>query len=149
MTKILIYNDDQYQKYLNEVHTLMAQDPDIDTPCGERLILLALAIKKYEKKHFFFGKPTLDIAIRFCYCLVVIICIYTIIGIVTLVHADTLNPCEYMNVNSERMNQLDTGVDENFERIKQQNNREMVMNCQEYEISRIRAARSDLGRDNY
>lgn len=62
---MLIYNDDQYKKYLQEIDCLMEQDPDIDTPEGERLSLLALAMKEYEEKHVFFEKPTPIEAIRF------------------------------------------------------------------------------------
>lgn len=62
---MLIYNDDQYKKYLQEIDHLMEQDPDIDTPEGERLSLLALAIKEYEEKQVFFEKPTPIEAIRF------------------------------------------------------------------------------------
>jgi hypothetical protein len=58
----------------------------------------------------------------------------------TNINADTLNPCEYMNINGTTANKLDTGQDENFERIKQHNNRELIMECQRYEIARIRAA---------
>jgi len=65
MSTMLIKNDDQYKKYLREIHDLMGLDPDIDTPEGERLLLLTLAIKEYEDKLFFFEKPTPIEAIRF------------------------------------------------------------------------------------
>lgn len=61
----------------------------------------------------------------------------------------SVNPCEYINTVATNTNQLDTGDDENFERIKQQRNREMVLACQDYEIKRLREAKSDLDRDNY
>jgi HTH-type transcriptional regulator / antitoxin HigA len=65
MTTMLIHNDDQYKKYIKEIHELMGHDPDIDTLEGERLSLLAFAVKEYETKHFFFSKPTPIEAIRF------------------------------------------------------------------------------------
>lgn len=54
----------------------------------------------------------------------------------------TTNPCEYMNVQATQMNKLDTGDDANFERIKQQNNRDLIRACQEYQIQVLRTAQS-------
>lgn len=77
------------------------------------------------------------------------------IGVLVLViglnkaRADVINPCEYMNITANSMNQLDTGNDPNFERIKQQNNQAIVRACQEYEIKKLDEAKSDLNRDNY
>jgi HTH-type transcriptional regulator/antitoxin HigA len=62
---MLIHNNEQYEKYLNEINDLIAEDPDFDTPAGERLSLLAMAVKEYEDKHFFFTKPSPIEAIRF------------------------------------------------------------------------------------
>jgi HTH-type transcriptional regulator/antitoxin HigA len=62
---MLIHNDEQYKKYLEEINNLIAQDPDLNTPEGERLSLLAMAVKEYEGKHFFFNKPSPIEAIRF------------------------------------------------------------------------------------
>lgn len=63
--------------------------------------------------------------------------------------ASTLNPCEYMNINAEKMNQLDTGDDENFRRIVQQKNREMIIACQDYQIKQLQQRTADWNRDNY
>lgn len=60
-----IRNDEQYKKYLEEINNLIAQDPDLNAPEGERLSLLAMAVKEYEGKHFFFNKPSPIEAIRF------------------------------------------------------------------------------------
>lgn len=60
-------------------------------------------------------------------------------------HASTLNPCEYMNLYADQAAKLDTGNDPNFERIKQQNNQEMVRSCQEYEIARTRQDTNNIG----
>lgn len=65
MVAVLINNDEQYNKYLQEVDLLMNKDPDLESVEGERLLLLALAIKEYEGKHFFFKKPSPIDAIRF------------------------------------------------------------------------------------
>lgn len=62
---MLIHNDDQYKKYLEELNNLVAQDPDLNTSDGERLSLLAMAVKEYEGNHFFFNKPSPIEAIRF------------------------------------------------------------------------------------
>lgn len=59
------YNDEQYKKYLEEINDLISQDPELNTPEGERLSLLSMAIKDYEGKHFFFNKPSTIEAIRF------------------------------------------------------------------------------------
>ncbi len=63
--KMLIQNEEQYIRYLQEINDLIDKDPDPTTPDGERALLLALAIKEYESKHFFFNKPTAIEAIRF------------------------------------------------------------------------------------
>lgn len=54
-------------------------------------------------------------------------------------YADSTNPCEFMNLNSDPYTQIDTGNDPNFERIKQQNNQQLVRECQEYQINKLRA----------
>jgi len=71
------------------------------------------------------------------------------IFIVNPAKASIINPCEYMNMNSEKMNHMDVGHDENFERIKQQNNQELIRACQEYEIKLLNEAKSSLDRNNY
>ena len=58
--------------------------------------------------------------------------------------ADTYNPCEYMNRNANAEHKLDVGDDPNFTRISQQNNREIIRACQEYEIKVLRTARMDI-----
>jgi HTH-type transcriptional regulator/antitoxin HigA len=58
-------NEEQYNKYLEEINDLMDKDPDPSTVEGERIFLLALALKEYESKKFFFHKPTVVEAIRF------------------------------------------------------------------------------------
>ena len=65
MTTMLIQNEEQHKRYLKEVEDLIDLDPAIDTPEGERLSLLALAIEEYESKRFFFRTPTPIEAIRF------------------------------------------------------------------------------------
>ncbi len=62
---MLIYNEKLYKKYLAEINELMAKDPDLNTPEGERLSLLAMAVEEYEDNHFFFNKPSPIDAIRF------------------------------------------------------------------------------------
>lgn len=57
--------------------------------------------------------------------------------------AGTMNPCEYMNAQVDTINRLDTGNDDNFERMKQRNNQQMVLACQEYEIKRLQIQKID------
>ncbi|MFC7780358.1 helix-turn-helix domain-containing protein [Legionella taurinensis] len=61
----IICDEQQYKKYLDEVDSLMDADPDTNTPEGERLSLLSLAIKEYESKRYFFEKPSPIEAIQF------------------------------------------------------------------------------------
>lgn len=74
-----------------------------------------------------------------------------IITLFTTLHcyADQFNPCEYMNMNSNVMNKLDVGDDENFRRIVQQKNQEMVRACLDYETKLMQTQHDDLNRDNY
>lgn len=65
MTTTLIKTEEQYKSYLNEVEKLVVDDPTPDSPDGERLSLLSLAIQDYEKNRFFFQKPSSIEAIRF------------------------------------------------------------------------------------
>jgi len=69
--------------------------------------------------------------------------------IFTNVHASTINPCEYINLTISNSDKLDVGNDENFERIKQQNNKDMIRACQEYQIKLLDTMKGDLNRDNY
>ncbi len=48
------------------------------------------------------------------------------------------NPCEYVNTVANNANKLDVGDDANFERIKQQNNKDMIRECQELVIKQLR-----------
>ena len=61
----LIKNRDQYIKYLEEIESLMVSDPVPTSLKGERLSLLALAVKDYENQRFFFKKPSVIEAIKF------------------------------------------------------------------------------------
>ena len=65
MAITLIKTEDQYKSYLEEVEKLIVTDPTTDSPEGERLSLLSLAIQDYEKNRFFFQKPSPIEAIRF------------------------------------------------------------------------------------
>lgn len=60
-----ITSKEQYDKFRNEIREIMMRDPDVGTADGERLSLLALAVKEYEDKKFFFDTPTPIEAIRF------------------------------------------------------------------------------------
>jgi hypothetical protein len=53
------------------------------------------------------------------------------------------NPCEYVNTVANNANKLDVGDDPNFERIKQQNNRTMIRECQDLVIQQLRTAQRD------
>lgn len=78
-----------------------------------------------------------------------VVFLFALLIVVINSYASSLNPCEYMNLNTQAMNKLDTGDDPNFERIKQQNNQEMIRRCQELEIKALEEMRNDLNRDNY
>lgn len=54
-----------------------------------------------------------------------------------------------MNLNADRMYKLDTGDDDNFRRIVQQKNQDLVRACLDYETKLLETRRSDLNRDNY
>ena len=47
-----IRNEVEYQNALKEIMTLMEKDPEVSTPEGERLELLALVVKDYETRHY-------------------------------------------------------------------------------------------------
>lgn len=64
-------------------------------------------------------------------------------------HANTINPCEYVNITANNAEHLNTGDDPNFIRIMQQNNRNMILACQEYQIKLYEQRKADLNRDNY
>ena len=56
MSKV-IRSEDEYQDALDELNRLMALDPDIDSPEGEKLELLALLIEQYESRLYPAGTP--------------------------------------------------------------------------------------------
>jgi HTH-type transcriptional regulator / antitoxin HigA len=47
----------QYDLFLAEVERLVLQDPDLESPDGLRLELLAKLLEDYEREHFAFDKP--------------------------------------------------------------------------------------------
>ena len=61
----IITNKNQYKKYLEEIESLMEHDPDPVSPKGERLSLLALAVKNYENKRLLFKSFSAIEAIKF------------------------------------------------------------------------------------
>lgn len=67
----------------------------------------------------------------------------------TVARADTLNPCEYMNINAEQANKLDVGDDPNWTRIVQQKNRDMIRACLDYQQKALEERTNDLNRDNF
>lgn len=53
----IIKTDEQYRRFLGEVETLAAEDPDPESSAGARLELLAKLVEEYEKTRFPFEKP--------------------------------------------------------------------------------------------
>lgn len=53
----IIKTDEQYRRFLSEVETLAAEDPDPESAAGARLELLAKLVEDYEKTRFPFEKP--------------------------------------------------------------------------------------------
>ncbi len=53
----IIKTDEQYRRFLSEVETLAAEDPDPESQAGTRLELLAKLVEEYEKTRFPFEKP--------------------------------------------------------------------------------------------
>jgi HTH-type transcriptional regulator / antitoxin HigA len=53
----IIKTDEQYRRFLSEVETLAAEDPDPESQAGTRLELLAKLVEEYEKTRFPFDKP--------------------------------------------------------------------------------------------
>lgn len=53
----IIKTDAQYRRFLSEVETLAAEDPDAESDAGARLELLAKLVEDYEKTRFPFEKP--------------------------------------------------------------------------------------------
>ena len=61
----IVKTDPQYREYLSEVEHLMALDPDVDSPEGKRLELLALLVETYEKERYRIPLPNPVDAILF------------------------------------------------------------------------------------
>ena len=57
MDNQVIKNKTQHEKYLAEVERLIALDPKLGTPDGDRLDLLSVLVETYEKEHFPIEKP--------------------------------------------------------------------------------------------
>lgn len=61
----IIKTEDEYEEALEEIGTLISNDPPIGTPDADRLELLALLVKAYEDIHYPLEFPTVIEAIRF------------------------------------------------------------------------------------
>jgi HTH-type transcriptional regulator/antitoxin HigA len=61
----VVKTDAQYREYLSEIGQLMALDPELNSPEGKRLELLALLTETYEKEHFCIPLPNPVDAILF------------------------------------------------------------------------------------
>ncbi len=61
----IIKTEDEYEAVLEEIGTLISNDPPIGTPEADRLELLALLVKAYEDIHYPLEFPTVIEAIRF------------------------------------------------------------------------------------
>ena len=57
--------EDDYRAVLAEVSDLVDLDPEIDTPEGVRLDVLATLVEAYERKHYPIGPPDPIEAIKF------------------------------------------------------------------------------------
>ena len=57
MEMLPIKTDVDYQVVLQEVSALMASDPALDTPDGDRLDVLVTLVRAYEAHHFATGLP--------------------------------------------------------------------------------------------
>ena len=53
----IIKDDEQYQEYVDQVAQLAALDPDVDSPDGARLELLAKLVDDYERETIEFPRP--------------------------------------------------------------------------------------------
>ena len=60
-----IHTDADYKTALQDVSALMALDPDLGTPEGDRLDVLATLVQAYEVKHYPIGSPDPIEAIKF------------------------------------------------------------------------------------
>ena len=60
-----IRTDDDYRGALKEISALMETDPDLGTPEGDRLDILATLAQAYEQRHFPMDLPDAVEAIKF------------------------------------------------------------------------------------
>jgi len=60
-----IRTDADYKTTLKEISTLMESDPDLGTPEGDRLDVLATLVQAYEAKHYPIDPPDPIEAIKF------------------------------------------------------------------------------------
>ncbi len=60
-----IHDNKSYQATLKEISKLMERDPDLGTPAGDRLDVLATLVQAYEAKHFAIDPPDPIEAIKF------------------------------------------------------------------------------------
>lgn len=60
-----IHNEADYQAALKDIAQLMALDPDLGTPEGDRLDVLATLVQAYEAKHYPMESPDPIEAIKF------------------------------------------------------------------------------------
>jgi len=60
-----IRNEQDYQSALAEISVLMASDPELGSPDGDRLDVMATLVEAYEKKHYQIDPPDPVEAIKF------------------------------------------------------------------------------------
>ncbi len=60
-----IRNEQDYQSALAEISELMASDPELGSPDGDRLDVMATLVEAYEKKHYQIDPPDPVEAIKF------------------------------------------------------------------------------------
>lgn len=60
-----IHNDTDYRAALKEISLLMESDPELGTPEGDRLDVLATLVQSYESKHYPIATPDPIEAIKF------------------------------------------------------------------------------------
>ena len=60
-----IHTETDYRATLKEISGLMASDPAVGTPQGDRLDILATLVQAYEERHFPIGAPDPVEAIKF------------------------------------------------------------------------------------
>lgn len=61
----IIKTEDEYEAALEEIGTLIGNDPPVGTPEADRLELLALLVKAYEDTYYPLEFPTVIEAVRF------------------------------------------------------------------------------------